>query len=121
MLIDFFGKYPTLVVKGFSNGDACIKDVIVSKINPDLILLDYFLDSEIASNKDGLEILSKLKEITPYSEIIMLTSVDNERIITLARKKGAMGFVVKGRAGFAELDSILQKNFIIEDLSDSEK
>jgi len=119
MLIDYLGKYQNLAVKSFVNGDACIKDIVVSKNNPDLILLDYFLDSADASSKDGLEILTKLREITPYTEFIMLTSVDNERIIELSRKKGAMGYVVKGAAGYGKLDEMLQKTFSLETANES--
>lgn len=119
MLIDFLGKYPDLNIKGFPTGDACIKDIIVSKIFPDLILLDYFLDSNSPLSKDGLEVLTKLKEISPNSEFIMFTSVDNERIIELARKKGAMAFIVKGVSSFEMLDDILQKKFTISASPDS--
>ena len=119
MLIDFLGKYPDLNIKEFFNGDACIKDVIVSKISPDLILLDYFLDSNTPLSKDGLEVLTKLKEISPNSEFIMFTSVDNERIIELARKKGAMAFIVKGVSSYEMLDDILQKKFTIAASPDS--
>lgn len=115
MIIDFLGKYPNLSVKGFFNGDACIKDVVVSKVFPDLILIDYFLDSNLAASKDGLEILAKLKEISPNSEIIMFTSVDNGRIVDLARKKGALSYIVKGESGYEKLDTVLKKNFILEE------
>ncbi len=111
MLIDFFEKYPNITTKGFLTGDACIKDMIVSKVIPDLILLDYFLDSNSPASKDGLEILEKIKEVSPYSEIVMLTSIDNQRIVELARKKGAMGYIVKGDSSFQELDNFLVKNF----------
>ena len=119
MLIDFFGKYPNLVVKGFTNGDECIKDIIVSKVSPNLILLDYFLDSTVASNKDGLEVLTKLKEISPYSDFIMFTSIDNERIIELARKKGVIGYVIKGESSYDKLDSVLRTNFSFDTPSES--
>jgi response regulator of citrate/malate metabolism len=114
MLVDFLSKYPQLSIKEFPNGDVCVKEMVVSNLNPDLILLDYFLDSDITTSKDGLEILTKLKEISPNSEVIMLTSIENERITTLARKKGAMYYVVKGPASYEKIDSILQNNFIIE-------
>jgi DNA-binding NarL/FixJ family response regulator len=115
MLVDFLSKYPNLTIKEFTNGDACIKDVVMSKVIPDLIFLDYFLDSNVASSKDGLEILAKLKEVSPNSEFIMLTSVDNERIVELARKKGAMGYIVKGVSGYEKLDSLMRNNFAIEE------
>ena len=115
MLIDFLSKYPNLKIKEFTNGDACIKDMVMSKSNPDLILLDYFLDSENASSKDGLEILEKMKEISPGSEIIMFTSVENERIFELARKKGAMGYIVKGAKGYEKLDQMLSIHFTTQE------
>ena len=119
MLIDYLGKYPNLKIKEFHNGDDCIKDIVMSNISPDLILLDYFLDSNITTSKDGLEILSKLKEICPNSEIIMFTSVDNPRIIELARKKGAMSFIVKGTSSYEKLDAIIKNNFSLEATQES--
>jgi two-component system, NarL family, response regulator LiaR len=119
MLLDFFEKYPSLVVKGFLSGDACIKEIIMSKVSPDLILVDYFLDSDLSYSKDGLEIIAKIKDISPYTEFIMLTSVDNEKIMDLARRKGVMGYVVKGVSSYEMLDSILQKKFTIEGSPDS--
>jgi response regulator of citrate/malate metabolism len=119
MLVDFFGKYPLLKVKEFINGDSCLKDMVISNSSPDLILLDYFLDSDIAASKDGLEILTKLKEISPNSEIIMFTAIENERIHELARKKGAMHYIVKGAGGYEKLDSILATNFIIDEAAES--
>ena len=44
----------------------------------------------------------------------MLTSVDNERIIDLAKKKGAMAYVVKGEESFDKIDSIIQNHFTME-------
>ena len=108
-----------LKIKEFHNGDDCIKDIVMSNISPDLILLDYFLDSNITTSKDGLEILSKLKEICPNSEIIMFTSVDNPRIIELARKKGAMSFIVKGTSSYEKLDAIIKNNFSLEATQES--
>ena len=55
MLIDFLGNYPELKIKEFSTGDDCIKDIIISKISQDLVLLDYFLDSIIHYQKMDLK------------------------------------------------------------------
>lgn len=71
------------------------------------------MDSEIAHSKDGLEILVKLKEICPNTAIIMHTGVENQRIIELARKKGAYDYIVKGAEGYKKLDSIIEKEFIL--------
>src|SRR5215207_7069718 len=91
MVLDHLSKYPNLKVKEFANGEFLIRELIVGHVQePDLILLDYFLDAAPGGAKDGLEILNKLKEISPNTKVIMMTSVTNERIKELANQKGAL-------------------------------
>lgn len=112
MLKDHLSKYKGVSVKEYSTGSACLKEIILGDAaEPDLVLLDYFLDSSFGPSKDGLETLAKLKEISPQTDVIMITSVDNERIIELAKKNGALGYIVKGTKSFKELDAILKKHF----------
>ncbi len=113
MAMDYFSKYPGIKAKGFANGELCIKELVVSGFVPDMILLDYFLDSEKPGSKDGLEVLVKIAELCPNSEIIMLSAVENQRVIDLARQKGASYYVVKGAEGYKKLDSIISKDFIV--------
>jgi DNA-binding NarL/FixJ family response regulator len=115
MLKDHLSKYKNLKIKEYSSGSACVKDLIVGNAQePDLILMDYFLDSNVSTSKDGLESLAKLKEVCPGTNVIMLTSVDNKRIIELAKEKGALDYIVKGSTGFEDLDSVLKKHFTVE-------
>ncbi|MCX6274673.1 MAG: response regulator [Bacteroidetes bacterium] len=112
MLTDHLSKYPQLKVKEFSSGDACLKELISGNVaEPELVLMDYFLESSFGASKDGLETLSKLKEIYPEMDVIMLTSVENEKIVDLAKKKGALDYVVKSAGSFDKLDSILKNHF----------
>lgn len=114
MLLDFFiSNYPNLLVKSFVNGTDCVKEIVVTSISPDIILMDYFLDSEDSKNADGLEMLSKIKEISPRSAVIMHTAVENKRIMELAREKGAFDYVVKGADGFKKLASIIENDFTL--------
>jgi hypothetical protein len=41
----------------------------------------------------------------------MFTSVDNERIIQLAKTKGATDYVIKNANGFSRLREVIAKNF----------
>ena len=75
--------------------------------------MDYFLDAALASKYDGLDTLAKVKEICPTTKIIMFTSVENERIIELAKEKGALGYIVKGTEGFNQLDEMIRSNFSV--------
>ena len=76
--------------------------------------MDYFLNSSFGASNDGLESLTKLKEISPKTDVIMLTSVNNPKIIDLAKQKGALDYVVKSATGFKELDSVLNKHFSLK-------
>jgi response regulator of citrate/malate metabolism len=114
MVQDYFEKYPGLRVAGFSSGEACIKEIVSKGSSPDIILLDYFLDSVNPSSRDGLEILAKLSEICPDAMILMHTSVEHERIMDLARKKGARDYIVKGSKGFEKLDNIIESYFEVK-------
>jgi two-component system response regulator HydG len=112
MLTEHLSKYKSLNVKAFSNGEYCLKEIIVGNLKePDLILLDYFLDSKNSTSKDGLEILSKLRELSPDTKVIMLTGVSNEKVKELAKKKGAVDYVTKGPEGYQQLDDVLKKHF----------
>ncbi len=116
MLTDHLSKYPNLEIKEFASGDSCLKELILGNIQePDLIFMDYFLDTAVGSSKDGLEILSKLKEICPNTQVIMLTSVTNEKVMELARQKGALDYVVKSAVSYQQLDSVLQKHFELQE------
>ncbi len=115
MLKDHLSKYANLKIKEYSSGVACIKELIIGDAEePDLILMDYFLDSSFGASKDGLESLAKLKEICPDTNVIMMTSVDNKKIIELAKQKGALDYVIKGSSGFKDLDSALKKHFLLK-------
>jgi DNA-binding NarL/FixJ family response regulator len=115
MLTDHLAKYPNLKIRAFSSGDACIRELVSGTVEePELVLMDYFLDGTFGASKDGLETLTKLKEIYPETDVIMLTSVENEKIQDLAKKKGALGYVVKSAGSFQKLDSIIDTNFSME-------
>ena len=114
MLKDHLAKY-SLNLKEYSSGTTCIKEIVLGTVEePDLVLMDYFLESSFGPSKDGLESLDKLKEVSPNTSVIMMTSVDNPRIKDLAKQKGALDYVVKGVMAFKELDAALQKHFSLK-------
>jgi DNA-binding NarL/FixJ family response regulator len=115
MLADHLSKYPNLKIQDFSGGEYFLRALITGSIDePDVVLLDYFLDVSPGAAKDGLEILRKLKEISPEIKVIMVTSVDNPKIVDLAKKQGALDYVVKNAAGFNNLDAVLEKHSIVK-------
>lgn len=111
MMLDFLGQYKHVTLKGFMTGEACIGEILHSKIHPDLILVDYYLEASLAAKYHGLETLTKIKEISPETRIIMFTSVDDENIINLAKEKGASAYVIKGPKGFDEIKKFIDSSY----------
>jgi two-component system response regulator HydG len=111
MMLDFLEQYKDVTVRGFVTGEACIGEIVFSKKLPDVVLMDYFLEASLAAKYHGLDTLTKIKEISPQTRIIMFTSVDDDRIRQLAKEKGASDYVLKGPKGFDEIKSILDSSY----------
>jgi len=111
MMLDFLEQYKGVTVKGFITGEACIGEILHSKVLPDVVLVDYYLEASLAGKYHGLETLVKIKEISPQTRIIMFTSVDKEHIIKLAKENGASDYVIKGPKGFDEIKSIIDSSY----------
>lgn len=73
----------------YTNGEDCIKNM---KLNPFVIILDYFLNSENPKMINGLEVLKKIKS---KSKVIMLSGQKTLDVAVNALKIGAYTYVVK--------------------------
>jgi two-component system OmpR family response regulator len=78
-------------VRAFSNGEDCIKCLDES---PEIIILDYVLNNSL----NGVQVLNKIKHLSPQTEVIMLSAVDNQSIIDDTNKYGAYDFIEKGES-----------------------
>lgn len=63
---------------------------IAEKLQPDLILLDYFLP-----DSNGIESLRILQKIHPLSKVIILTMESSPEVMENCKKAGAIGFLEK--------------------------
>jgi len=72
-----------------SNEHDCL--TILKENDVDLVLLDI----QIKSERDGIEMIPKIKGINPAAKIVMLTSHNDDNNIFLSMAKGAFGYVVK--------------------------
>ncbi|SFO39381.1 two component transcriptional regulator, LuxR family [Algoriphagus ornithinivorans] len=62
----------------------------VKRIQPDIILLDYFLP-----DSDGIASIRELKKVSVSSKIILLTMESNPNIVDKCKMEGAIGYLPK--------------------------
>lgn len=105
MLKDFFtGKYPKSIINAYATGEEALKGF---SLTPDLIVLDYHLDSVDAAAMNGLQVLKKLKERFPATPVIFLSSQEKAEIAANTMKFGAWDYVVKNESAFHRLEILI--------------
>lgn len=87
-LYDFFSRKDYEVLQA-TNGRSAIQ--IVRKDHPEIVLLDI----RLGWGMNGIEVLRQIKEFSPKTKVIMMTSVAEENVIKQAFDLGAEDYVIK--------------------------
>jgi DNA-binding NtrC family response regulator len=79
-------------VKSYFSGEECIDNL---KLNPELIVLDYYLGSDTENSMTGLDILKKINEANNKIPVVILSREKGIETIAQFIKEGAMKYVIK--------------------------
>lgn len=99
-----------LTIKTFLSGEACFQDI---SLKPDIIVLDYFLNSINKNAMDGLKTLVLIKAVSPGTHVIMLSAFEGAEVAVNCMKHGAFDYIVKNANTFLKLKESIKKNFSI--------
>lgn len=88
----------------FGTGEDCLKQL---RQQPDVVILDYNLNSENKDAKNGMQILEEIKRINKYIHVIMLSSQDAYGTALQTIRKGAEEYVIKDEDAFSKIVSII--------------
>jgi DNA-binding NtrC family response regulator len=91
--------------KTFATGEDCLAHL---DEEPGLIILDYYLDSEVPGARNGLEILQAIKKADEDIKVIMLSSQEHYGVALQTLAKGAIYYVIKDLQSFKEIDNLLE-------------
>lgn len=109
MLKDFLSDRFRYEFRTYESGEAAIKDV---NLKPQIIVLDYHLNSHLPEAKDGIEVLKMFREHLPEAKIIMLSGQDKIEVAIDSMKYGAFDYVIKGETAFSRMENII--NYVNE-------
>jgi two-component system OmpR family response regulator len=90
----------------FSTGEECLKHL---PENPDVIILDYYLNTVHKDAANGMEILQVIKKHYPGIHVIMLSSQEHYAIALQTLQQGAGQYVIKDENAFGKIVSLIRE------------
>lgn len=93
-------------VKIFPVGETCLLEL---NRNPDLIIIDYFLDTKYHDAETGLETIKKIRAERPELNIIVLSSQQDIEVVLEAVKKYNCSYVKKDNEAFDRVEEIAKE------------
>lgn len=105
--IDFL-QMADFSIETFSTGEQCIENLSHC---PDVIVLDYFLDSIDKTAMNGIKTLDKIKAYNADIPVVMLSSQDKIEVAIECMHHSAFDYVVKSETAFVRLQKIITTIF----------
>lgn len=95
-------------IETHATGELCLKNL---HKNPDVIILDYQLNSIEKNAMHGIEILDKIKSFNPDIPVVMLSSQSKIDVAIDCMHHRAFDYVTKSETAFMRLQKILTTIF----------
>ena len=88
----------------YHTGEECLEHL---SENPDIIILDYYLNTVSKDAANGMEILQTVKKQAPETAVIMLSSQERYGIAMQTLQKGAEQYVIKDEKSFEKIADLV--------------
>jgi two-component system OmpR family response regulator len=97
-------KLPSIKIQKFQTGESCLQQM---KLKPQIVILDYYLNSQLPYAWNGLTILRQIKKINPSTKVIMLSSQDSLEIAVKCIDNGSFDYISKSESAFVKINNVL--------------
>jgi two-component system OmpR family response regulator len=91
-------------IETYSTGELCLEYI---SHNPELVILDYYLDGIDRDAMDGIATMDKIKAYNPEIPVVMLSSQYRIDVAINCMHHKAVDYVVKSENAFMRLQSII--------------
>lgn len=105
-LRDYLTRNVAHEIHCFATGESCLQQLV---LNPDVMILDYHLNTVEKDAANGMEILQAVKKNYPKIEIIMLSSQESYVVAMQTIQKGAEQYVIKDKDAFEKVSQLIAK------------
>ncbi len=105
LLKDNLAKMSGYEVHEFPTGEECLAAAKVR--TPEIVFLDYYLNSQVKDAMDGIDVLKELKNLYPEMEVVMISGQDKIEIAVNTMKYGAFDYIVKGEGAFLRAEKVI--------------
>ncbi len=96
------------IIETYATGELCVANLLR---NPDVIILDYYLDGIDKTAMNGMLTLDKIKAFNPEIPVIMLSSQDKIEVAIDCMLHKASDYVVKSETAFIRLQKSMSTIF----------
>jgi DNA-binding NtrC family response regulator len=103
-----FAENTQLIIKTFPTGELCLENL---SQNPDVVILDYHLNSIDKNAINGLETLDRIKATNQTIPVLMLSSQDKIEVAVNCMKHQAYDYIVKSETAFIRLQKAITTIF----------
>ncbi len=102
-----------LNISCFSTGEECISHM---KYRPDIIILDYFLNSKKPDAANGMQILKNIMKVNPETRVIILSGQEDGTLVFDFTSENAEDYIIKDELAFENVKNSIDE--IIGELVD---
>ncbi|MDP1726059.1 MAG: response regulator [Bacteroidota bacterium] len=101
-----FKEQTEFIIETYATGELCIQNLTH---NPNVIILDYLLDSVDKNAMNGVKIMDKIKAFNQDIPIVILSSQNNIDVAVNCMHHRAFDYVEKSETAMVRLNKIIKK------------
>ncbi len=103
-----FLDHADFAIETYATGELALANL---SHNPDVVILDYYLDGIDKTAMDGIATLDKIKALHPDMPVVMLSSQDKIEVAVDCMLHQASDYVVKSETAFVRLQKTITNIF----------
>ena len=101
-------EHADFIIETYATGELCVANL---SSNPDVIILDYYLDGIDKTAMNGIVTLDEIKAFNPELPVVMLSSQDKIEVAIDCMLHKASDYVVKSETAFIRLQQSISTIF----------